>query len=134
MNHNSAKIETKSQPSAVLRLAFLQMLGTIVFSLVLYYCFDMREALSGLFGGLIAALASAFFAGRLFATKQDVQAEEMLVRFYISVMLKVIFTLAMMAISIIVIEVSILPFIIAYLLAAVVINWLVLLIPDPELV
>ena len=134
MNHNSAKIETKSQPSAVLRLAFLQMLGTIVFSLVLYYCFDMREALSGLFGGLIAALASAFFAGRLFATKQDVQAEEMLVRFYISVMLKVIFTLAMMAISIIVIEVSILPFIIAYLLAAVVINWLALLIPDPELV
>ncbi|MFT5572841.1 MAG: F0F1-type ATP synthase assembly protein I [Cryomorphaceae bacterium] len=134
MNHNNAQIETKSQPSVVLKLAFLQMLGTVVFSLVLYYCFDPREALSALFGGLIAALASAFFAGRLFVSKQDVQAEEMLMRFYISVMLRAIFTLAMMAVCIVVIEVSILPFIIAYLLAAVVINWLVLLIPDPELV
>jgi F0F1-type ATP synthase assembly protein I len=133
MNHSNAKIETRSQPGTVLKLALLQMLGTVVFSLALFFCFDMREALSALFGGLIAAAASAFFAGRLFATKQNVRAEEMLMRFYISVILKAIFTLAMMAICIVIIEVAILPFIIAYLLAAVVVNWLVLLIPDPEL-
>ena len=131
---NAATIERQSKPSVVLKLAFLQLLGTIVFSISLYYCFDSREAVSALLGGLIASLATVFFAGRLYSSKQSVMAEEMLARFYVSVMLKAIFTLAMMAICIIVIEVSMLPFIIAYLLAAVVVNWLILLIPDPELI
>ena len=127
MTEPSAKIERSSKPGLVVKLAFLQLLGTAVFSLVLYFCFDSREALSALFGGLIAALASLFFAGRLFATKNDAQAQEIVFRFYFSVAFKVIFTLAMMAICIIVMKVSILPFIIAYLIAAVLVNWLFLL-------
>ncbi len=125
-------LSTKSEPKVVLKLALLQMLGSFVFSLVLYFCFDTREALSALFGGLIAALASLFFAGRLFNTRSvDIQADsaasELLVRFYFSVALKALLTLALMAICIIVLKVSMLPFIIAYVLAAVVINWLFLL-------
>jgi len=115
----------------VLKLALLQFLGTAVFSLVLFYCFDAREALSAFFGGLIAAIASIFFASRLFTTRHDAQAAEMLVRFYFSVTFKVLFTLVMMAICIFFIKVSILPFIISYLIAAVIINWLFLLFADP---
>ncbi|MFT5137197.1 MAG: F0F1-type ATP synthase assembly protein I [Arenicella sp.] len=130
MTERSANIEPKSKPGLVVKLAFLQTFGTAIFSLALYYCFDTREAISGLFGGLIAAAASLFFAGRLFTTKQDAQAQEILFRFYFSEAFKVLFTLAMMAICIIVVKVSMLPFIIGYLLAAVVINWLFLLVPE----
>ena len=125
-------LSSKSEPKVVLKLALLQMVGTVGFSLVLYFCFDTREALSALFGGLIAALASLFFAGRLFKTRSvdtqtDSAASELLIRFYFSVALKALLTLALMAICIIVIKVSMLPFIIAYILAAVIVNWLFLL-------
>ena len=128
MNRSKPQFESKSKPSLVLKLAFLQFFGSVVFSLVLLYCFDTREALSAFLGGSIAAIASIFFASRLFTTKNDAQATEMLVRFYFSVTFKMLFTLVMMAICIIFIKVSMLPFIIAYLIAAVVINWLFLLI------
>lgn len=125
--NDKAEFESKSKPSVILKLALCQLICTTFFSLVLYYCFDAREALSALFGGLVAALSSVFFASRLFAVKDDAPAQEMLIRFYISVALKVLFTLLMMAIFIIVMKVSILPFIIAFLLAAVIVNWLFLL-------
>jgi len=127
--HKELRFNTKSQPSVLIKLALLQIFGTLIFSLALYYCFDKREALSALLGGLIASVATLYSAGRLFTTKHDGQAEEILLRFYLSVALKVLFTLLMMAICIIVIKVSLLPFIIAYLLAAVVINLLFLLVP-----
>jgi len=130
MNKSTPQFESQSKPSEVLKLALLQFVGTFFFSLVLFYCFDTREALSALFGGSIAVLASIFFAGRLYTTKDNAVAEEILVRFYFSVALKVLFTLAMMAICIIVLKVSMLPFIIAYLIAAAVINWLFFLIAD----
>ena len=130
--HKALRFNTKSQPSVLIKLALLQTLGTLIFSLALYYCFDKREALSALLGGLIASVATLYSAGRLFTTKHDGQAEEILLRFYLSVALKVLFTLLMMAICIIVIKVSLLPFIIAYLLAAVVINLLFLLVPHQD--
>jgi len=120
---------SKTQPGTLLKLALLQAIGTIVFSIAILICFDAFEALSALFGGVIAIIGSLYSAGRLFTTKQDAVAAEILVRFYVSVILKIIFTLAMMSICLIVIKVSILPFIIAYLLAAMVVNLLMLLVP-----
>lgn len=121
---------SKTQPAVLLKLALFQLLGTVVFSVVMLACFDAREALSALFGGAIAIIGSLYSAGRLFSTKQNAVAAEMLIRFYVSVVLKFIFTLAMMVICLIVLKVSLLPFIIAYLISAVVINWLVLLVPS----
>ena len=74
-------------------------------------------------------IGSLYSAGRLFTTKQGASASERLARFYASVVLKIIFTLAMMVICITVLKVSLLPFIIAYLIAAVIVNWLMLLVP-----
>jgi len=104
--------------------------GMIVKLALLYYCFDGREAFSALLGGLIAALTSLYMAGRLFTSRDNRQAEEMLARFYTSVVLKVVLTIMMMAFCIIVMKVSVLPFIIAYFISAGIINWLFLLVPD----
>jgi len=121
---------SKTQPGVLLKLALFQAFGTAIFSLAMLVCFDRFEAVSALFGGVIAIIGSVYSAGRLFTTKQEAVAAEILVRFYVSVVLKIIFTLVMMAICLIIIKVSVLPFIIAYLLAAVVVNLLMLLVPS----
>ena len=130
MKHDTGRVVSKARPRVLLRLALLQLTGSVVFSLALYFCFDLREALSAFFGGLIAVFASAFSAWQLYRGGQNLQAEEMLARFYISVVLKVICSLAMMAAFIIVIKVSVLPFVVAYLFTALVVNWLALLLPE----
>ena len=132
MKSNARQFDINNQPSDLLKLAFLQALFTIVFAIVLYFCFDARHAVSAILGGLIASVMTLFMAGRLFAsirisTIREVPAGESLVRFYLSVALKTIFTLVMMVICLIVIEVALLPFIIAYLISAVIVNWLSLL-------
>ena len=123
-------MQTQRKSGVIVKLALLQMIGTISFSGVLYFCFDARQALSALLGGLIAAITSFYMAGRLFTSKQECPPEEMLARFYASIVLKVVLTVSMMAICIIVMKVSVLPFIISYFISAAVVNWLFLLVPD----
>lgn len=123
-------MHSQRKSGMIVKLALLQAVGTIAFSCVVYYCFDTREALSALLGGLIAVLSSLYMAGRLFTSKDNRSAEEMLGRFYASVVLKAVLTIVMMGICIVVMKVSVLPFIIAYFIAAAVINWLFLLVPD----
>ena len=123
-------MQSQRKSGMIVKLALLQAVGTVVFSGVMYYCFDAREALSALLGGLIAALTSLYMAGRLFTSKDNRPAEEMLARFYASIVLKAVLTIVMMAICIIVMKVSVLPFIVAYFVAAGIINWFFLLIPE----
>lgn len=120
---------SKAQPGVLLKLALLQTIGTAVFSIAMLVFFDAGQALSALYGGAIAAIGSLYSAGRLFTTKKEAAAIEILNRFYASVVLKIIFTLTMMGICISVLKVSLLPFIISYLIAAVIMNMLVLLVP-----
>ncbi len=132
MTRNLRQFDINNRPSDLLKLALLQVIFTIVFALVLYYCFDARYAVSAFLGGLIASVMTLFMAGRLFSSiritrMREVPAGESLARFYLSVILKSIFTLMMMAICLIIIKVAVLPFIIAYLLSAVIINWMSLL-------
>ena len=123
-------MQTQRKSGVIVKLALLQMIGAIAFSGVLYFCFDARQALSALLGGLIAAITSFYMAGRLFTSKQQCPPEAMLARFYASIVLKVVLTISMMAICIIVMKVSVLPFIISYFMSAAVVNWLFLLVPD----
>lgn len=113
---------TKTEPKVLLKLALMQLVGTVLFSVVLLFIFDVREGLSAFFGGFIATFGSLYSAGRLFTAKQDAEAVDSLRRFYASIVIKIVFTLVMVAICVIVIKVSFLPFIIAYLIAAVVVN------------
>ncbi len=129
------RFNRSSNATDMLKLALLQLISAIAFSAVMYYCYDLGEALSALFGGSIAALMSAFMATRMFTTHRiasvrEMSANERLARFYASAILKVLFTLLMMGILIAVIKVSMLPFILAYLIAAVVVNLCFLLLVD----
>lgn len=129
------RFNKSSNAGAMLKLAFLQMLSTVAFSGGVYYCFGVGDALSAMFGGSVAALMSAFMASRMFTTHRlaavkEMSANERLARFYAAAILKVLFTLVMMGIFIAVIKVSMLPFIIAYLIAAVIVNLCFLLITD----
>ena len=120
--------KSKTEPKVIVNLALLQLITAVVTAIFVYFLFDAREALSALFGGLVAAFASFFLAGRLFMTKSDIRPGEMLARFYLSVALKALFTLSMMVIFIVVMKVSILSFIFTYLLVALIVNWLFLFI------
>ena len=108
----------------------LQFLVTAVFAAFLATFYGFWQAVSGLAGGGICCCANAFFAGRLFVHKAvnvDValQPRQILRHFYRSEALKIAFTLAMFVLFFTVIEVSFMPFIIAYALAALA-NWLFL--------
>ena len=130
LHQRGSIMQSQRKSGMIVKLALLQMVGTLAFSSVIYFCFDARQAVSALLGGLIASVTSFYMAGRLFTSKRECPPEEMLARFYASVVLKVVLTLAMVAICIIVMKVSFLPFIIAYFIAAGVVNWLFLLVPD----
>ncbi len=132
MTDTARQTETQPKPGVLVKLAALQAVATALIGLILLYFFDLREAVSAVLGGGIAIVMTLFMALRLFSAHRvalirDVSAQETLIRFYLSVILKVLFTLVMMAMCLIVIKVSVLPFIIAYLMAAMVVNWLSLL-------
>lgn len=65
-------------------------------------------------------------------TDELAPAVEMLQRFYRFEVTKILLTLTMFAISVVVIKVSILPFIIAYVIAALIVTWLSLLVVDRQ--
>lgn len=122
----------------MLQLALLQLTCSIAFALTLYVCFTAYVGLSALLGGLVATLATVYVALKVrktvppasSASDELAPAVHMLQRFYRFEVSKVILTLTMFAISVFVIKVSILPFIIAYLLAALIVTWLALLVLD----
>lgn len=122
----------------MLQLALLQLTCSIAFALTLYVCFTAYVGLSALLGGLVATIATVYVALKVRkpvppaspASDELAPAVYMLQRFYRFEVSKVILTLTMFAISVFVIKVSILPFIIAYLLAALIVTWLALLVLD----
>lgn len=133
--HRFERFNKSSNAGEMLKLALLQMLSTVAFSVGIYYCFDLGDALSAMFGGAIPALMSAFMATRMFTTHRLAKAREMsgnerLARFYAAAVLKVVFTLMMIGIMIVFIKVSMPPFIIAYVISAVIVNLCFLLITD----
>lgn len=62
----------------------------------------------------------------------ELVANNMLQRFYRFEVLKVVFTITMFVIAIVFLKVAVLPFIIAYLLAALVVTWLSFLMLDRD--
>ena len=65
-------------------------------------------------------------------TDELAPAVEMLQRFYRFEVTKILLTLTMFAICVVVFKVSVLPFIIAYVIAALIVTWLSLLVVDRQ--
>jgi len=92
-------LERLSQASRrqVFRFVLAQLLITFVLSAVLLI-YDCVVAYSSLVGGLIATLASAWFAIKVFRVEPTVAAETLLTTFYVGEIYKFILTGAMFVI------------------------------------
>ena len=80
-----------SELNLAYRTVFAQLLVTLAAALVLLVVGTIHSY-SGLFGGLIAALANAFFAKRIFIQYRAQEPGKLLARFYGAELLKLVLT------------------------------------------
>lgn len=96
------------------KLSIIQLMFSVVFSVLvgLYWGFDYGK--SALIGGLICAVANLFFSGKLFMFKSQDRTKQTLQHFYRSESLKIALTVAMFILVYLLIDIEFLPFIVAY--------------------
>ena len=100
----------------VFRFIAVQLLTTFVLSAILLI-FDCVVAYSSLAGGLIATLANAWFAIKVFRVKSTVSAETLLTTFYVGEIYKFVFTGAMFIVVFVLIEpISVVALLVTYFL------------------
>ncbi len=94
--------QNQAQKSAG-RFILAQLITTIVLSATLLI-YDFTVAYSALAGGLIATLANAWFAIKVFRVKSKETPETLLVTFYVGEIVKFVFTAAMFVIVFVLIK------------------------------
>jgi ATP synthase protein I len=112
------KLERLNQASRrqVLRFITAQLFATLVLSIMLLI-FDRVVAYSSLAGGLIATLANAWFALKVFRVKSTVVAETLLSTFYVGEIYKFVFTGAMFIVAFVLIKpISVVALLVTYFL------------------
>ncbi len=112
------RLERLNQASRrqVFRFITAQLLATLVLSIMLLI-FDRVAAYSSLAGGLIATLANAWFAVKVFRVKPAVAAETLLTTFYVGEIYKFVFTGAMFIIAFVLIKpISVVALLVTYFL------------------
>ena len=87
----------------VFRFITAQLLTTLVLSAILLI-FDCVVAYSSLVGGLIATLANAWLAIKVFRLESTVAAETLLTNFYVGEIYKFVFTGAMFIVAFVLIK------------------------------
>ena len=97
------ELQNRVSRQQALRFILTQLLATIALSAILLI-FDFVIAYSSLAGGLIATLANAWFAIKVFRVKPTVAAETLLATFYVGEIYKFVFTGAMFVIAFIMIK------------------------------
>ena len=110
------QLEQQNQLSRqqVFRFVLSQLLATIMLSVILLI-FDRVVAYSSLLGGLIATLANAWFAIKVFRVQPTVAAETLLTTFYVGEIYKFIFTGAMFVIAFVLIKpISVVALLVTY--------------------
>ena len=99
----------------VFRFILTQLLATIILSAILLF-FDRIVAYSSLTGGLIATLANAWLAIKVFRVKPTVAAETLLTSFYVGEIGKFVFTGVMFMIAFVLIKpISVVALLLTYL-------------------
>lgn len=104
-NQDLQNLERLNQAShkQVFRFIIMQLLATILLSVTLFF-FDRIVAYSSLTGGLIATLANAWFALKVFWVKPTVKAETLLAALYVGEIFKLILTGAMFIMAFVLIQ------------------------------
>jgi ATP synthase protein I len=88
---------------SVRRFIQAQLITTVVLSVMLFI-YDFTVAYSALAGGLIATLANAWFAIKVFRVKSKETPETLLATFYVGEIYKFVFTGAMFVIAFVLIK------------------------------
>lgn len=76
--------------SGVKRLLKVQLIASVLISLVLGLIFGQKEALSAMLGGLVAIIPSALFARKLFRHQGAQAARQIVKGFYLGEALKIV--------------------------------------------
>ena len=114
----------KTSTTQVRRILVIQLVATFALSVALLV-FDPIYAWSGLTGGLIATLANAYFAWKVFAKQQESEPEQILATYYSAEVSKIILTVMLFMGAIVMIKpLSMIPLIGVYLFNTI-IPWLV---------
>ncbi|MDH5766691.1 MAG: ATP synthase subunit I [Gammaproteobacteria bacterium] len=114
----------KTSTTQVRRIILVQLATTLALSVVLL-AVDLVHTWSSLAGGLIATLANAYFAWKVFAKQQESEPEQILATYYRAEVSKVILTVMLFVAAIVMIKpLSMLALIGAYLVNTM-IPWLV---------
>ncbi len=100
--------------TVVTKLSLIQLVFTVLFSVLTGLIWGLPYAVSALLGGMICVTANLFFAGKLFLSKRYVQPEQILQKFYRSEVLKLLFTFTMFILVFVLIEIKFVAFILAY--------------------
>lgn len=93
----------KASTTQIKRIILVQLLMSIVISSPLLVL-DMVWFWSALTGGMIATLASAYFAWKVFAQQQQTTPEQILARYYAAEVSKIILTIMLFAAAILMIK------------------------------
>ena len=110
------KQQNQASRQQALRFIITQLITTIVLFAV-SLIFDFTIAYSSLTGGLIATLANAWFALKVFRPKPTIKPEIMLTTFYVGEIYKFIFTGAMFVMAFVLIKpLNVFALLVTYLL------------------
>lgn len=104
--------------SVVTKLSLMQLVFTIIFSVLVAVLWGFPHAGSAFLGGIICVTANLFFAGKLYLSKNIEKPEYILHRFYRSEVMKLLFTFAMFTLVFVLLDVHFIAFILAYSFAA----------------
>ncbi len=97
------QVQHKQSQQQVYLFVVTQLLATVALFVVLLV-FDLVVAYSSLLGGLIATLANAWFAQKVFRLRPSVTADKMLAAFYVGEIYKIVLTCAMFIIVFVTVE------------------------------
>ena len=132
-------IKDNTTPKALTQLALLQGVFSIFFAGAVFVWLGAYQAVSAALGGFAAVIATLYSALKVRTPiaqsppQEDdemAQANSMLQRFYRIEVTKLVLTITWFVVAIVLLRVAVLPFIAAYLLTALVINWIAFLIID----
>ncbi len=113
------------------KIVIAQALVTVCLAATLSLWARLDAAYAALVGGGIGALASGYFAGRVFRHDNVAEPSRILRAVYVGEVMKIAITIALLLAAIMVLQVDVLFLLLGYA-ATLPVYWLALLLPDPR--
>jgi ATP synthase protein I len=109
------QVKEKLGVSGIRRLLGIQLLTSILISIVLLLSYGKKEAISAMLGGLVAIVPSALFARKLFRYQGARAAQEIVKSFYLGEALKILSSIILFTLIFLLFDIAPLAFFITYI-------------------